>query len=201
MKTCIALGALALAALAGSASVASAADLNGTFGFAPLGTPATVTTATTLSQATSFTFGATNFVNNPGPPTYNGATNIFYSTAPSLRFLTVTSSPIILPGGAFGLPLNNSYPALFTIAFDGANIVFSSTSQTFSSSGPNSLNIRFEGTAVDLNGVFTGTANASMTMNFTPLSESEWNYSTSFAAAIPAPGAAAVLGLDLPPEN
>jgi hypothetical protein len=178
-----------------TASSASAAVLNGTFGFAPLGTPATVVTARNLSQATSFKFGATNFVNNAGLPSYNGVANIFHYTPPPIRFVTATTSSIILPGGSFGSPLNNSYPALFTLAFGGANIVFSSTSQTFSSSGPNSLNITFLGTAVDTNGVYTGVANAAMTMNFTLLSGNQYNYSTSFAAAIPAPGAAALLGV------
>lgn len=193
MKTSIAIGALALAAFAGSVQ---AAFLNGTMGFVPIGAPGTFV-GSSLSQATSFNWGGPlHFINNPGAAMFGGLPNVFNGTAGAS--VTVIS-PITLPGGvvanAPAVTLNNSYPALFTVAFGGANIRFSSTSQSFTSGGPNSLNIRFVGTAVDLNGVYTGTADAAMTMNFTILSGNQVNYSTSFAATIPAPGAAAVLGL------
>lgn len=194
MKTSIAIGALALAACAGSAS---AAILNGTMGFVPFGTPGTFV-GPTLSQATSFNWGGPHLINNPGLATFGGLPNIFSGAA--LAAVNI-SSPITLPGGvvAFAPPvtLNNSYASLFTVAFGGANIRFSSTSQTFTSSGPNSLNITFRGTAVDLNGVYSGIANAAMTMNFTILSGNQVNYSTSFATSglIPTPGAATLLGL------
>jgi hypothetical protein len=195
MKTSIAIGALALAAFAGSAQ---AAVVNGTMGFVPFGSPGTFV-GSSLSQATSFSWGGPmHLISNPGPANFGGLPNIFSGAAASS---VTVSSPITLPGGvvanAPAVTLNNSYPSLFTVAFGGANIRFSSTSQSFTSSGPNSLNITFNGTAVDLNGIHTGTANAAMTMNFTILSGNQVNYSTSFATGglVPAPGAAAVLGL------
>ena len=194
MTTSIAIGAMALAAIAGSAS---AALINGTMGFVPIGSPGTFVSAGSLSRATSFSWGGPlHFVNNPGPAMSGDLPNIFNNAAGAS--VTVTS-PIALPGGvvadAAAVTLDNSYPALFTVAFGGANIRFSSTSQSFTSSGPNSLNITFIGTAVDLNNVYAGTANATMLMNFSILSGNQVNYAASFAAAIPAPGAAVVLGL------
>jgi hypothetical protein len=194
-ESLIAIGALALAACAGSAS---AAVVNGTMGFVPIGSPGTFV-GSTLAQATSFNWGGPlHLINNPGPATFGGLPNIFNG---AIAASVTVSSPITLPGGAvaFAPPvtLNNNYPSLFTVAFGGSNIRFSSTSQSFTSSGPNSLNIRFEGTAVDLNNVFSGVANAAMTMNFTILSGKQVNYSTSFATSglVPTPGAAAILGL------
>ncbi len=192
MKTSIAIGALALSAIAGSAQ---AAFVNGTMGFVPIGEPGTFVSAGSLSQATSFTWGGPlHFINNPGPAMFGGLPNIFNGAAGAS--VTVTS-PITLPGGVIAnapaVTLNNNYPSLFTVAFGGANINFSSTSQSFTSSGPNSLNILFEGTAVDLN--YSGTANAAMLMNFAILSGNQVNYSASFAATIPTPGAVAALGL------
>jgi hypothetical protein len=197
MKTSIAIGALALMAMAGSAS---AAFVHGTMGFVPIGSPGTFVSAGSLSQATSFSWGGPlHFINNPGPAMSGGLPNIFNGAAGAS---VIVNSPIILPGGVIAnapaVTLNNNYPALFTVAFGGANIRFSSTSQTFSSSGPNSLNITFLGTATDLNNVHTGVANAAMTMNFTILSGKQVNYSTSFAAAvqptfIPEPAALGVL--------
>jgi hypothetical protein len=194
MKTSIATGALALAAIAGSAQ---AAFVHGTMGFVPIGSPGTFVSGGSLSQATSFSWGGPlHFINNPGPAMSGGLPNIFNS---AFGASVIVTSPITLPGGVIAnapaVTLNNFYPSLFTVAFGGANIRFSSTSQSFTSGGPNSLTIQFEGTAVDLNNVYTGTANAAMTMNFTILSGNQVNYSTSFVAAIPTPGAAAVLGL------
>jgi hypothetical protein len=192
MKNAFAIAASALVALAGSAS---AATLSGTMGFIPFGNPGTFVSATTLSQATSFTWGGpVHLINNPGTATYLGLPNIFNSA--SLAAVTVTS-PVTLPGGNFAAPLNVFYPSLFSTSFGGANIVFSSTSQSFSSSGPNSLNITFLGTVVDTNNVFSGISNAAMTMNFTILGGKQVNYSTSFATTglIPSPAAAALLGL------
>ncbi len=194
MKSLIAIGALALAACAGSAS---ATVLNGTMGFVPFGTPGTFV-GSSLAQATSFNWGGPHLINNPGLATFNGLPNVFSGAA---AVAVTANTSITLPGGvvAFAPPvtLNNSYPSLFTVAFGGANIQFSSTSQIFASSGPNNLNIRFEGTAVDLNNVFSGIANAAMTMNFTILSGNQVNYSTSFATSglVPTPGVATILGL------
>lgn len=192
MKSLTMIGALSLAGLASSAS---AAVLSGTMGFVPIGSPGTFV-GSSLAQATTFNWGGPlHFVNNPGLALYNGQPNIFSGAAGAV--VTVTS-PITLPGGvaAFAAPvtLNNTYSSLFTVAFGGANIRFTSTSQSFTSSGANSLNIMFTGTAVDLNNVYSGTASAMMLMNFSILSGNQVNYSTSFAA-IPAPGAVALLGL------
>lgn len=187
--------ALVLLTAAVSATTASAAVVNGTMGFAPFGNPGTFVSGSTLSQATSFSWGGPlHLINNAGSATSGGLPNIFNGAA--LASVTVTS-PITLPGGSFGSPLNVFYPSLFSVSFGGANIVFSSTSQSFSSSGPNSLNITFTGTARDINNVYTGIANAAMTMNFTILSGNRVNYSTSFATGglVPAPTAAALLGL------
>ncbi len=200
MKTSIAIGALVLAACAGSAS---AALVNGAMGFAPFGGSGSfVGTPGQLANATSFSFfsGLHIMNNNGGSASFGGSPNIFDVPLSPFKIVTIGSPTITLPGGVVPLApavtLNNNYASVFTIALgDGSNIRFSSTSQSFYSGTANSMVITFFGTASDLNNVHTGVANAAMTMSFVPQGGNLLNYSVSFAAAIPAPGAVALLGM------
>ena len=199
MKTSIAIGALALAACAGSAS---AALVNGAMGFIPFGSGTFVGTPSQLANASSFSFfsGLHIMNNNGGSASFGGSPNIFNVPLSPFKIVTIGSPTITLPGGVVPLApavtLNNNYASVFTIALgDGSNIRFSSTSQSFYSGTANSMTITFFGTATDLNNVHTGVANAAMTMSFVPQGGNSLNYSASFVATIPAPGAVALLGM------
>jgi hypothetical protein len=143
-------------------SYASAATINGTFGYVPIGTTTFVPPGD-IGSASSVSIPAVEMVNTI-PPTFLGNPNDFLSLLSTGDLVTVNplnSSPSNVGGGFFAL----NQPNYLTFGAAG-RFTFSMTQIKWASSGPQELDFAALGTFHDSLGVF-GDQSADISGSFT----------------------------------
>jgi len=141
------------------ANTNAAVELNGTFGFTPIGDIAF--SGTDLEHASSVTFPSTEVVNTV-PSTYNGSPNDFFAGTTGIPILShVTLSPLTLSLSALSGSFSAvNYPAFLEVSSGTApnnRYDFDLLELMKTSNGSSSLDIYGKGILRDTQGVFADT--------------------------------------------
>jgi hypothetical protein len=168
----------------------AAVEINGTFGFTPIGTISY--SGPNLGQSDSVTLPATEVVNTV-PVSYNGIANDFYagsSSVPLMSQVAVNPLTLILPA-VWGTFVQSDYVNFLTIS-DGTTpnnrYDFSLHNLMKASSGGGDLELYGEGVLHDTQGVFADTTGL-LSIAFTQAQSGAVNASFSIATSVvPEPG-------------